>query len=56
MKDLSFMVDGQIRILDQISLNLHAGEQLALVGLSGSGKSTLAMVIGQLYNTAPAMF
>jgi ABC-type multidrug transport system fused ATPase/permease subunit len=50
VKDLSFVADGQIRILDQISLSLRAGEQLALVGLSGSGKSTLAMVIGQLYN------
>ena len=49
IKDLSFVADGQIRILDQISLTLGAGEQLALVGLSGSGKSTLAMVIGQLY-------
>jgi putative ABC transport system ATP-binding protein len=50
VKDLSFVADGQVRILDQISLTLAAGEQLALVGLSGSGKSTLAMVIGQLYN------
>ena len=32
VKDLSFIVDGQIRILDQISLNLKSGEQLALVG------------------------
>jgi len=47
--DLSFFANEQVRILDQISLNLKAGEQLALVGLSGSGKSTLAMVIGQLY-------
>jgi len=47
---LSFMADGQIRILDQISLALQAGQQLALVGLSGSGKSTLAMVVGQLYH------
>jgi len=50
VKDLSLLADGQIRILDQVSLNLLAGEQLALVGLSGSGKSTLAMVIGQLYS------
>jgi|WetSurMetagenome_2_1015567.scaffolds.fasta_scaffold02446_4 ABC-type bacteriocin/lantibiotic exporter with double-glycine peptidase domain len=49
VKDLSFMADEQVRILDQVSLDLGAGEQLALVGLSGSGKSTLAMVIGQLY-------
>ena len=50
VNDLSLAVDGQIRILDQISLKLQPGQQLALVGLSGSGKSTLAMVIGQLYH------
>jgi ABC-type multidrug transport system fused ATPase/permease subunit len=49
VRDLSFMADEQVRILDQVSFNLKPGEQLALVGLSGSGKSTLAMVIGQLY-------
>ena len=50
IEDLSFVVDTQIRILDQISLDLEPGQQLALVGLSGSGKSTLAMVMGQLYD------
>jgi ABC-type multidrug transport system fused ATPase/permease subunit len=49
VEHLSFMPDEQIRILDQISLSISSGEQLALVGLSGSGKSTLAMIIGQLY-------
>lgn len=50
IQDMSFIIDGEIRILDQVSLSLRSGEQLGLVGFSGSGKSTLAMVIGQLYS------
>lgn len=35
----------QTRVLHDISLNLHRGERIALVGSSGSGKSTLMMVL-----------
>lgn len=49
VQDLSYVAEGRIRLLDQISLRLKPGEQLAIVGFSGSGKSTLAMVMGQLY-------
>ncbi len=49
IKDMSFEGEGHIRLLDKISIDLEAGDQLAVVGLSGSGKSTLAMVISQLY-------
>ena len=50
VKDLSFVAEGGIQLLDHINLDLKPGEQLALVGFSGSGKSTLAQCIGQLYS------
>ncbi len=49
VRDLSFLAEGGIRLLDGINLSLKPGEQLALVGFSGSGKSTLAQCVGQLY-------
>jgi ABC-type multidrug transport system fused ATPase/permease subunit len=49
VKDMSFVTDSGIRLLDAINLSLNSGEHLALVGFSGSGKSTLALCIGQLY-------
>ena len=49
VKDLSFVTDSGIKLLDRVNLSLNPGEHLALVGFSGSGKSTLALCIGQLY-------
>ncbi len=49
VRDLSFVTNTGIRLLDSINMSLAEGEHLALVGFSGSGKSTLAMCIGQLY-------
>ncbi len=49
VRDLSFVTDTGIRLLDGINMSLEEGEHLALVGFSGSGKSTLALCIGQLY-------
>ncbi|MGD2272582.1 MAG: ABC transporter ATP-binding protein, partial [Desulfobacterales bacterium] len=49
VRNMSFVTDTGIRLLDEINLSLKSGEHLALVGFSGSGKSTLALCIGQLY-------
>ena len=39
---------GHLPVLNEISLDLEAGESLAIVGPSGSGKSTLLQIIGSL--------
>ena len=48
VKDLTFSYDGSRNILEDISLTLHDGELVCLLGVSGGGKTTLFNLIAGL--------
>lgn len=49
LENLDFSYNKDKQILENISLNINAGEKVALIGASGSGKTTLAQVIAGFY-------
>lgn len=56
LKDLSTSINGN-KILKDVSLNLHEGEILALVGKNGAGKTTLLRsILGLLPSTGKKFF
>jgi ATP-binding cassette subfamily C protein len=49
LKNISFSYNREEKILDSISLEIKAGEKVALVGASGGGKTTLVQIVLGLY-------
>ncbi|MDF5756531.1 ABC transporter ATP-binding protein [Spongiactinospora sp. TRM90649] len=48
LRDVAKVYPGGVRALDGVSLNIAAGELVAIEGPSGSGKSTMLNVLGTL--------
>lgn len=49
-KDVSFSYNGDVSVLNNLNLEVKAGETIALVGPSGVGKSTLCSLIPRFYD------
>jgi ATP-binding cassette subfamily B protein len=49
-ENVSFGYDPSVRVIDNVSFQLRAGETLAIVGPTGSGKSTLINLLLRFYD------
>ena len=51
LSDVTFSYDAGVDVLEHVSLDIPAGQTLALVGPSGGGKTTLCHLIPRFYET-----
>jgi cobalt/nickel transport system ATP-binding protein len=49
VRNISFAYEGKQTALDNVSLTVHAGESLVVLGANGCGKSTLLKLLDGLY-------
>ena len=52
VEDVSFAYQGDLAVLHDVSLEVKAGETIAIVGPSGGGKSTLCQLIPRFYEVS----
>lgn len=50
LRDVHFSYDGKADVIKGISLDIHPGQTVALVGPSGGGKSTLASLMDRFFD------
>ena len=52
VEDVSFAYDGDLDVLENVSLTVEAGQTIAIVGPSGGGKTTLCQLIPRFYEVS----
>lgn len=52
LENVGFAYEGEVPVLSDISMTIHAGEKIAIVGYNGAGKTTLTKLLMRLYDVS----